>query len=151
MYSVRAATVSDISELARMRWDFRLEEGESPDKSWEEFLKEFTDFIAVGFESKTWYTWAAEFQGSPVAFASVQVIQKLPKAIRCKSKIGYLTSVYTRPDHRSRGVGLKLLEEVRNWSQNCDLEILIVWPSDRSQSLYSRAGFQKSKALELDV
>ena len=55
--------------------------------------------------------------------------------------MGYLTNVYTRPGVRGRGLGAKLLSATTEWACEHGLELLIVWPSELSQTLYHRHGF----------
>ena len=55
--------------------------------------------------------------------------------------LGYLTNVYVLPDRRNQGVGARILAEVKGWAKEAGLELLIVWPSDKSRAFYRRAGF----------
>jgi hypothetical protein len=40
-----------------------------------------------------------------------------------------------------KGIGTALLREAIAWSQQQDLELLIVWPSEEAARHYGRAGF----------
>ncbi|MEO7399084.1 MAG: GNAT family N-acetyltransferase, partial [Ilumatobacteraceae bacterium] len=65
---------------------------------------------------------------------------------------GYMTNVYTAPDCRGQGIGSELLAQVTSWAHDNDLEMIIVWPSDRSVPFYARKGFAPSLEVnELEV
>ena len=62
-----------------------------------------------------------------------------------------MTTVSTVPECRNQGVGSALMERVKAWSREQDLEELIVWPSERSVPFYERAGFSgENDVMELN-
>jgi GNAT superfamily N-acetyltransferase len=52
-----------------------------------------------------------------------------------------------KPAYRGRGIGSELLRHVQAWAKAQDLEFLIVWPSEASESYYARAGFTPTEAV----
>lgn len=56
---------------------------------------------------------------------------------------GYLTNVYVIPEARNNGLGARLIAAVTAWAVEARLELLIVWPSERSRPFYNRAGFRR--------
>jgi GNAT superfamily N-acetyltransferase len=44
---------------------------------------------------------------------------------------------------RNAGVGQQLLMAIKDWAYADDLELLVVWPSERAYPFYERAGFQR--------
>ena len=56
-----------------------------------------------------------------------------------------MTNTFTMREFRNQGVGAAFLDAVVEWGRYQDWELLIVWPSEESISLYRRAGFQKGK------
>ncbi len=124
---IRRATVSEARPLAMLRWSWRVdEEAGDPTEEREEFVARFVTFATDALTDR-WVVWVAE-------------------------EFGYVTNVYTVPAVRNRGVGSDLLEAVRQWAGWADLELLLVWPSDRSVPWYSRAGFIPSaEVLTLEI
>ena len=60
--------------------------------------------------------------------------------------------MYAVPEARNSGIGSALLRHVTGWARERNLELLLLWPSDRSVPFYERAGFVRSpEALELDL
>ena len=51
------------------------------------------------------------------------------------------------PEQRGQGVGTERMQQVVAWARERDLELLIVWPSERSRTLYARAGFRAESEI----
>lgn len=73
---------------------------------------------------------------------AVCAIRSVPRPSRIADSWAYLTDCYTRPTHRDRGVGTKLLSYVIAWARTQDFEMMLVWPSERSGDFYARGGFE---------
>jgi len=138
-YSI--ADQRDILTLARMRWDFRAEDGESPIMSQEEFIGRCAEFLKEGIISGTWVHWIAEIGDVIVSNASINIITSVPRPCKLEDRFGYLTNVYTKPEYRRKGVGAELTSKITAWAREIDLELLIVSPSEDSIRFYRRAGF----------
>jgi GNAT superfamily N-acetyltransferase len=141
MILYRLAAESDLPALAQLRWDFRTEWSETPPPGKEEFLVYCTDFLLRGWTGGQWVYWIAEEEGQIISQVFVLRITKIPKPARWHDEFGYVTNVYTRPAYRNRGIGAQLMQQVIAWAQAEDLELLVLWPSERSVPFYERAGF----------
>jgi len=141
--SFRLATLKDGEQLADLRWRLQTGDERSVDVS-ERIL--FTDCFARLFaadEMHDYTHWVANVQERLVAVMSVKVVRQLPTPQRLQGSWGYLTNCYVLPEYRNRGIGRKLLEHVKNWSESQGCSLLIVWPSDGSYSFYRRFGFER--------
>jgi GNAT superfamily N-acetyltransferase len=148
--SFRLAAEDDLAALAINRWRLRVEEdGEPTGVAPADFYRRCEGFLREALRSGAWAFWLAEAEGRVIANACVQVVPKLPRPGRFDDAIGYLTNVYTDPAWRGRGVGTTLLARVIEWARDRDLERLVVWPSERSRTLYARAGFGTGEVREL--
>lgn len=137
----RVATVDDIPQLGRMRWDFRAEDGEAPIEDFDTFESRYAAFVRSGMKSHTWLYWVAVDDDQIISHAAVNIVHGVPRPCRESDQWGYVTDCYTRPEYRGRGVGTQLLSALKEWAADTDLELLLVWPSDRARSFYERAGF----------
>ncbi|HGJ5884485.1 GNAT family N-acetyltransferase [Arsenophonus sp.] len=70
---------------------------------------------------------------------------KIPNPNDMNGHWGYLTNVYTLPKYRNKGVGTALLSVAYRWAKHEELELLVVWPSDKSYSFYERTGFRRQQ------
>ena len=138
----RRAEEADLPALCTNRWRLRTEDDGDPDGvDPEAFRRHCVAFLREALQGGPWALWVAESQGRVVANAFVQVVPKVPRPGRFDDAIGYVTNVYVEPEQRGQGVGTELMQHVVAWARERDLELLIVWPSERSRTLYARAGF----------
>lgn len=138
----RIATLDDLPRLALLRWEFRSAGGEAPIEDESTFAQRYLAFVRDGVESGQWTYWVAEApEGEIVAQMALCTVRSIPRPSRSSDQWGYLTDCYTRPSFRDKGIGRQLLAHVTAWARTRDLEMLVVWPSERSQTFYARAGF----------
>ena len=141
MASIRRAASSDGPALARLRWNFRDEEGETPQGDFKEFLPRFLEHYWRGLDTESWAHWVVEEDGTLLAHMAVQVHEGVPRPAVTRDRWGWLTDCYTVPAQRGKGHGAALLATIRDWSAAEGLELLLVSPSMRSVPFYERAGF----------
>ncbi|MFL5581119.1 MAG: GNAT family N-acetyltransferase [Gemmatimonadaceae bacterium] len=142
---IRRATPTDVPNLARLRWAFRAEAGETPASTFDVFAARYGAFVRAGVASGEWAYFLAEEDGAIVAHMAVHVVRSVPRPSRRGDQWGYLTDCYTAPEWRGRGVGAALLSRVTAWARGKDLELVLVSPSERSRAFYARAGFEDAR------
>jgi len=147
----RTGTDEDLTRLAELRWDFRMEGGdESPAVSKSEFIEACASFLKRGLETGYHVYWLAEESGEIVSHIFIHKIDMIPRPCKIHDQFGYITNNYTKPEHRNRGVGTELMKRVISWAKEEDLELLIVYPSEKAVSFYGRAGFySENDVMEL--
>jgi GNAT superfamily N-acetyltransferase len=140
----RIAKSADIDALADLR--YRLCTDNAPANSVqdnEDFISAFRAVLPDIADQSSLVHFVAESEYRIVATLSIVKVNKLPHPRDMRGQWGYLTNVYTLPDYRNQGIGSRLLAVAKNWAEFEQLELLIVWPSDRSFPFYERAGFQR--------
>lgn len=147
----RTANFEDVAQLAELRWDFRMEDGnEIATVAKPEFVEFCGSFLKRGLQNGYHVYWIAEMQGEIVAHIFVHKIDLIPRPCKIHDQFGYITNNYTKPAYRNHGIGSKLMQEVRAWATVEDLELLIVYPSEQAVSFYERAGFiAENEVMEL--
>ena len=143
----RLAGEDDLPALAQMRWDFRNEYQPPDAMSEAEFLPGCLDFLRQSLASGRWAFWVAEENGQLIAQAFLQIVPKLPDLYNFERCFGYVTNVYTRPAYRSQGIGAKVMEHLKAWAIDHNLEFLMLWPTDRAMPFYTRAGFHPAERV----
>jgi ribosomal protein S18 acetylase RimI-like enzyme len=140
---VREATVRDADELARLRWQFRVEAGTPRSISVESFVDEMVSFVREALGGQQWNAFVAERGGRLVGCVWVQFVERVPhpNLRRGERPIAYITNTYVEPALRNRGVGRALLDAAVGSAQNRGASGAILWPSERSVPFYRRAGF----------
>jgi len=135
----RLATSNDYAAIADLRW--RLQTDDAVDDA---ARLAFVDgFLANELHTDDLFHFVAEDQGRVIGAMSVRKVWKVPAPGRPEAAWGYLTNSYVLPDYRNGGAGSALLKFIENWARGEQLELLVVWPSDRAYPFYRRAGFAK--------
>lgn len=100
----------------------------------------------------SWKCWIAERDQMPVGHLWLQIIDKIPNPTIEREHHAYITNFYIREDARGRGIGSILMSEALEWIRTHDVDAVILWPTDRSRSLYERHGFAvRQDLMELIV
>ena len=151
MFKVRAAGLRDVDALAQLRWDFRSEDdGETPCTSFAEFAIHYARFFNAGFASSERAYFVAELNGKLIGNIACHVVALVPRPCRLDDACGVITDNYVRPEHRDGGIGSALLSAAVDWARMRDLELVIVWPSDRARPFYARNGFsERTEIMEM--
>lgn len=139
--TVRHAEPGDASELARLRWEFRPED--QPKQEFNEFSREFGEWLAQALPSDWMAAVADEGDGALVGCIFLRSVSKVPNPGARDRAWGYVTNSYVAPAHRGRGVGTRLLDVVITGARELGHEFLIVWPGEEALSFYARAGFKE--------
>jgi ribosomal protein S18 acetylase RimI-like enzyme len=148
----RLATPDDLAQLGEMRWQARSEGGERPAESRERFLAAYTDFFQQGLRSKSHILWVACDGATIIALVSIAIAPLAPRPCRPHDSFGYISDNYTRPQYRNRGIGAELMRHAAAWAKEEDLELLIVWPSERAIPFYGRLGFRSDNdVMQLEL
>ncbi|GGH88826.1 RimJ/RimL family protein N-acetyltransferase [Pullulanibacillus pueri] len=148
----RLATEADIELLAGLRWVHEFEETETPFAiSKDDFIRQCTSFLKEGLATRQWAYWIAEEKGDLIANIFIRRIQKVPKPQKLVAEIGYITNVHTKIEYRNKGIGTELLKRVKQWATDNKIELLFLWPSEKSINYYKRQGFSaQNDILELE-
>ena len=140
-HTVREAAPMDAPELARLRWEFRVEDQSLQPRS--EFLRECEEWLHEAFRSGRWVVVVADAErGSLCGCMYLQCIEKVPVPGRSPRAWGYVTNSYVASEQRGHGLGRVLLDLLIDAARARGLEFLMVWPSEDASSFYRRAGFR---------
>ena len=149
---VRRATAADVPQLVELRWISSAEDDGSHEvrEPREDFEARMRAFLESALADPTWTVWVAADGDRVVSTLYAQVVPKIPRPWPNEAWV-YVTGVFTVAERRSEGIGSRVLATVREWASTRGLELLLLWPSERSVPFYERAGFHKADALELEL
>src|SRR5262249_55932831 len=88
-----------------------------------------------------WRVWIAEQDGRAIGCVWLQLVEKLPNPVAERERHGYVRSLFVRDEARGRGGGSLLLRGALDECDHLDVDEVILWPTPRSRSLYTRHGF----------
>lgn len=150
--NIRLAAVSDAPALAGLRYEFRSSVGVVSERE-SEFIARCRRWMQERLrEGGPWRCWVAERGQELVGNLWAQLIEKIPNPVVEPERHAYVTNFYVRERERGRGTGSLLLSAALGWCREAYVHAIILWPTERSRSLYLRHGFAvREDLLELIV
>jgi GNAT superfamily N-acetyltransferase len=143
---IREASSSDAADLASMRFDFRSSLTD-PTESRPRFVRRCARWMEGRLRRSTWRCWVAERRDGIVGHLWLAPIEKIPNPLEEPERHAYVTNVYVRPEARGLGIGERLLAWAMAWCRLNAVDTVLLWPTSRSRSLYSRHGFRGTGPL----
>jgi ribosomal protein S18 acetylase RimI-like enzyme len=147
----RVATGDDVDALAQMRWQMETERHPDAQADHVAYLAAARQDIRTEIERGAHIAFLAEADGAVVACAILIWWTMLPSLTELHRKRGYVSSVYTDPAYRRRGVARRLMEQLIERAHAMGVQRLILWASDMGRPLYLDQGFEPSHALEMNL
>ncbi|HEU5348098.1 MAG TPA: GNAT family N-acetyltransferase, partial [Ktedonobacterales bacterium] len=109
--------------------------------SHEEYIAAYCESVRAELEQGRFLAWLAEADGQPVA-CTVLIWWQMPPNLehlhRCR---GYVSSVYTHPDYRRRGLARTLMEKLIAQARELGITNLVLNASRMGRPLYESLGF----------
>ena len=139
--TIRLANASDAPALAVLRYALRSSTGVATEPE-SEFLRRCAVWMQAHLEERNaWRCWIAEEDGNLIGAVWLQLVEKIPNPRAEPEHHGYITNFYVRESARGRGLGSLLLRAALSFCETSDVHAVILWPTERSRSLYERNGF----------
>lgn len=141
MIEYRRMTESDIETYIALRVRQLREEGATEDFDLRPALR---DYYARHLLDGTFTAWLAVDDGRIVATSGMSLVEKPPYFACPTGKIGLLSSMFTEPDYRRRGIARELLTRVVDEARRYGCGAVQITASDMGVLLYSDFGFRKN-------
>jgi len=137
----RKLTAEDLDPFIRMRIAQLREEGATEDLDLVPALK---DYYHRHLEDGTFVSWLAVDGEKIVGTSGMSFVEKPPYFSCPSGRIGLLSSMYTDPAYRRRGIARELLGRVVEEARAYGCGSVQITASDMGVLLYSNFGFQKN-------
>ena len=149
MTQIRLANPEDSANLAKLRYDFRSNT-KNDNESEPEFLARCNEWMSERLQQTNWRCWVAQQDSSIIGALWLQLIEKIPNPTSESELHAYITNVFVSETARGQGLGSLLLDEALRFCKRQLVHAVILWPSEKSRSLYQRHGFAvQSDLMEL--
>lgn len=143
--TIRLATSEDLPTVAALRWEWLLENEDSPAVSRGEFVEHF---VAWAQANTTSHRCLVAVRGDVVlGMAWLALVQRVPTPQSLSRLSGDVQCVYVVPDERAARLGGRLVDAVLELAGDLGLERVTVHSSYRAISMYCRHGFTASPRL----
>ena len=135
-------TVSDLDVFIKMRINQLREEGAKEDIDLEPALK---DYYLRHLSDGTFVSWLALDNDRIIGTSGMSIVEK-PPYFGCPSgKIGLLSSMFTDPSYRRKGIAKTLLSKVIDEAKTQGCGTVQITASNMGVLLYSDYGFEKNE------
>ena len=135
-------TVNDLDVFIKMRINQLREEGTKEDIDLEPALK---DYYLRHLSDGTFVSWLALDNDRIIGTSGMSIVEK-PPYFGCPSgKIGLLSSMFTDPSYRRKGIAKTLLSKVIDEAKTQGCGTVQITASDMGVLLYSDYGFEKNE------
>jgi len=149
MVNIRIANADDAPALAKLRYQFRSITGSDVEND-SDFLGRCERWMGEHLQQANWRCWVVEEGQNIVGALWLQLIEKIPNPTSEPEFHGYITNVFVDEGRRGQGIGSRLVDEAISFCKQKPVHAVILWPSERSRSLYERHGFAvRTDLLEL--
>ena len=140
-YTLRRLTENDLDTFISMRITQLREEGAKDQTDLTPALRDYyTRHLADG----TFFSWRAVAGQEIIGTSGLSVVEK-PPYFGCPSgKIGLLSSMYTHPAHRRKGIAKTLLGKIMEDAREAGCGTVQITASDMGVLLYSDFGFVRN-------
>jgi GNAT superfamily N-acetyltransferase len=111
----------------------------------------FELWVRAKLESNECLAWfAVDSDGSVAAGLGLWLMDRLPHMIGGGSAVrGNIVNVYTRPEHRRKGLARELMRVSLDWCRSNDVRCVILHASAEGRALYESLGFTPTNEMRL--
>jgi len=150
MIQIRPAVPGDAPRLAQLRWEFRSAKT-APVETEEVFVARCAEWMRDAIATGAWHVWVAADGAAIVGQLWTHLIPKLPNPALEREQHLYISNVFVTPSARG-GIGTRLLDAALAFAASERVDRVILWPTDRSRTMYQRRGFAaRDHLFELTV
>lgn len=134
----RKLSLEELAIFVEMRINQLREEGAKENVDLKPVLM---DYYMRHMNDGTFVSWVAVNAGKIIATSGISFVEK-PPYFGCPSgKIGLLSSMFTNPNYRRKGIAKELLSRVVNEAKEYGCGVIQITASDMGVKLYTAYGF----------
>ena len=141
MIEYRPLAASDVDAFIEMRVRQLREEGATEDIDLRPALR---DYYARHMADGSFVSWLAVDGGQIIATSGLSIVEKPPYFSCPSGRIGLLSSMYTQPEYRRRGIARALLSRLMDEARAGGCGAVQITASDMGVLLYADFGFVKN-------
>lgn len=145
----REATLNEIEILADMRIKQLIDEECDP---YNDIKQELIDFFKTALQTDSFIQLVAEEHGAIVATGGIEIYQFPPGFDNPSGKKAYISSIYTVPEYRRKGISSGLIRELLEIARKKQIKKVWLNASFMGKPVYTKLGFEGSAsymAIEL--
>jgi GNAT superfamily N-acetyltransferase len=149
--TIREATLTDISEILRLRQGMYVDMNYKDESSLEAMVKCTATYLAKAMADGSFRAWLACENDRAVAGGAVVVSPWPAHPYDLECRRATILNVYTDPAYRRRGLARALMQTMIDWCRREGFARVTLHASDDGRHLYESLGFQASNEMRLNL
>ena len=134
----RRANINDVNVLVKFRKQQLLDEG---GVELNNIDTELENYFLKNIPNNEFISWLAIENNEIVATSGLCFYQIPPNFSNPSGNIGYITNIYTKNEHRKKGISSKLLEKIIEEAKLLNCKVLRLHSSKDGKNIYKKYGF----------
>lgn len=140
---VRIATLDDIDSLIELRIRLLKELTDNIENyDWDKYSQVLKEFYFKGLSNNTFIAYIAEEGSLAVSTCMMYFYNITPLLYNLDGKVALLTDMYTIPEYRNKGYGMKLLNSIMEFAKSLDYLKVTLNATTSGRKLYEKYGFK---------
>ncbi|HEV8574393.1 MAG TPA: GNAT family N-acetyltransferase [Dehalococcoidia bacterium] len=141
-FTIRRATPDDIETLVEMRLKMQREiHADEMEVDWTALQETCRRYFAETLPTQQFVAFVAQAEGRIIATSGLSFVSRPPSATSNLQSEGYVTSMYTLPAWRGRGVATALLNAAIEHAKYHGARLVFLHTSDAGRPVYEKLGF----------
>ena len=147
MIAIKQLTIENVDELLKMRklslsQVFEEEKKEMSDEEWSSLEKETRLYYLEELEANRHIAVAAYEGEELLGWGGMCLHREMPSPDNMSGQSGYLMNIYTKKQHRGKGVGKAICRHLIRLAKKIGIDKIYLESTEEGKHLYRRLGFQ---------
>lgn len=119
--------------------------------NWDDMEMSYREKLQRQLLSEDCIAFILMFEDKIVASGAVSIMELVPLPNETNCKIGYIHSIYTEKEHRRKGYGKIIMEELVNACKERAIKRFLLKSSKAGVELYQKLGFAENTYMSLSI
>ena len=138
----RLAVINDVPVLIELRKQQLIDEGLPPISNIDMNIdKQLSDYFTTSITDGSFISWVMESDGEIIATSGLCFYTLPPNFSNPTGRTAYVTNIYTKPEHRRKGIAAELLSMVIDEAKSRGYKVIRLHTSEYGKSIYEKVGF----------
>lgn len=152
MYQYRRALDRDIPFLVALRLELFRTVVDEKEWDWDDVTRTQTSWFSEAMKDGRVVAWVAETgDGRIVAASALSFYELPPKPWNPTGLYAYVSTMFTVPDHRRRGLGGRLLQAALDYAAEKGVPNIMLHASPAGRPLYESFGFTAGNEMKMKI
>ncbi len=150
--TIRPATCEEAGIIGGHRRAMFWDMGHRDEAALDAMSVSFLPWLKTKMQSGEYLAWfAVAPDQSVVAGLGLWLMDWPPHMVGPGARRANILNVYTRPEHRRRGLARSLMRTALDWCRENGIPVVILHASDEGRALYESLGFRSTNEMRLNL